>query len=187
MLSPILNRFSNEYFENANTDQRTIIIQLLLFSMAYLVLSAFIIKLLWNTLLPKVLPSVKPISVWQAVLLKLLFNLLHNWEIYLRCSWHRIVSVVKSNHLVVSWNTFHKTLLDKVSLQRKKQLALLSLLSSFSFGTGSCTILAEDRDFPKSSRCLLAAESVVYAPRIFGNISCSADTYHGHWPLFISQ
>ena len=78
MLSPLLNRFSNEYFQNANTDQQTIIMQLVLFSLLYLVLSAFIIKMLWNTLLPKVFTGVKPISLWQAVLLKLLFNLLHN-------------------------------------------------------------------------------------------------------------
>jgi hypothetical protein len=78
MLSALLNRFSREYFENANTDQRTILVQLLLFSLAYLILSAFIIKLLWNSVLPKVLPGIKPISVWQAVLIKILFNLLHN-------------------------------------------------------------------------------------------------------------
>ena len=78
MLSALLSRFSREYFENANTDPQTIIIQLALFSLAHLMLSAFIIQLLWNKVLPKVVPGVKPVTFWQAVLLKLLFNLLHN-------------------------------------------------------------------------------------------------------------
>lgn len=65
----------------------------------------------------------------------------------------------------------------------KKQLVAAcesALLSSSRLGTGSCTILADNPDCSRSSNVLLAAEIVLNTPRIFGHISCSADTYHGH-------
>ena len=78
MFSAVVNHYTRESFDNfKNAQDPAVLLQILLISLAYLAISAVVIKLLWNSVLVGLVSGVRPLSsIWQAVMLKMLFNVL---------------------------------------------------------------------------------------------------------------
>ena len=80
MLTAFATTMTREAFDDGPARAKLdLLLWLSALSALYVLATAFLIKLLWNSVLVAAVPGVKPLaSVWQAVLIKVLLTLLVN-------------------------------------------------------------------------------------------------------------